>query len=131
MVEYFQSEIAVPLILGASCFSILWGILNAILIKKIDMDDSKPIEQALLDAGVEIVDHEPAANGELEDDEDKVTHSPKLILARIKWIGDQITRGAISFLNQEYLYLAIFAAVFAIILGVTVDAYEMTRGGDD
>jgi hypothetical protein len=101
------------------------------LIKKIDMDDSKPIEQALLDAGVEIVDHEPAANGELEDDEDKVTHSPKLILARIKWIGDQITRGAISFLNQEYLYLAIFAAVFAIILGVTVDAYEMTRGGDD
>jgi inorganic pyrophosphatase len=30
-------------------------------------------------------------------------------------------------LNQEYLYLGIFAAVFAIILGVTVDTYEMTR----
>jgi hypothetical protein len=30
-------------------------------------------------------------------------------------------------LNQEYLYLGIFAAVFAIILGVTVDAYEMSR----
>ena len=28
---------------------------------------------------------------------------------------------------QEYLYLGIFAAVFAIILGVTVDAYEMGR----
>ena len=56
------------------------------------MDDHKPVEQALLDAGVEIVDHEPADNGELEDDEDKVAHSPKLILARIKWIGDQITR---------------------------------------
>ena len=27
--------------------------------------------------------------------------------------------------------MGIFAAVFAIILGVTVDAYEMTRGGDD
>ena len=65
------------------------------------MDDSKPIEQALLDAGVEIVDHEPAANGELEDDEDKVTHSPKLILARIKWIGDQITR--VSFIFQRFL----------------------------
>ena len=35
--------------------------------------------------------------------------------------------GAISFLNQEYLYLGIFAAVFAIILGVTVDAWEMSR----
>ena len=131
MVEYFKSEIAVPLILGASCFSILWGILNAILIKKIDMNDPRPVEQALKDAGVEIVDHEPASNGELEDDEDKVTHSPKLILHRIKWIGDEITKGAISFLNQEYLYLAIFAAVFAIILGVTVDAYEMTRGTDN
>ena len=30
-------------------------------------------------------------------------------------------------MNQEYLYLGIFAAVFAIILGVTVDAYEMGR----
>lgn len=120
-----------PLILGASCFSIVWGIFNALLIKNIDMNDPKPVEQALIEAGVEVVDQEPDASGELEDDEDKVTHSPKLILARIKWIGDQITRGAISFLNQEYLYLAIFAAVFAIILGVTVDAYEMTRGGDD
>ena len=30
-------------------------------------------------------------------------------------------------MNQEYLYLGIFAAVFAIILGVTVDTYEMGR----
>lgn len=30
-------------------------------------------------------------------------------------------------MNQEYLYLGIFAAVFAIVLGVTVDAYEMSR----
>jgi len=67
----------------------------------------------------------------LEDDEDKIAHSPKLILARIKWIGDEITSGAVSFLNKEYLYLSIFAVVFAIILGVTVDAYEMSRGGDE
>jgi hypothetical protein len=56
------------------------------------MNDPRPVEQALKDAGVEIVDHEPASNGELEDDEDKVTHSPKLILHRIKWIGDEITK---------------------------------------
>lgn len=30
-------------------------------------------------------------------------------------------------MNQEYLYLSIFAAVFAIILGVTVDMHEMNR----
>lgn len=52
------------------------------------MNDPKPVEQALKEADVEIVDHEPDASGELEDDEEKVTHSPKLILARIKWIGD-------------------------------------------
>lgn len=66
------------------------------------MDDYKPVEQALLDAGVEVVDHEPNPNGELEDDEDKVAHSPKLILARIKWIGDQITR--VSKILQRILY---------------------------
>lgn len=33
-------------------------------------------------------------------------------------------------MNKEYFYLGLFAAVFAIILGVTVDAYEMTRDND-
>ena len=107
--EYFQSEVAVPLILGASCFSILWGIINAIMVslrdKHIncltklhldqthDMDNFKIVEQALVDAEVEVIDQElPADKNELDDDEEKVTHSPKLILHRIKWIGDQITR---------------------------------------
>tara|TARA_B100000780_G_C21058547_1_gene425389 strand:+ start:386 stop:604 length:219 start_codon:yes stop_codon:yes gene_type:complete len=72
------------------------------------MDDYKPVEQALLDAGIEIVDHEPAANGELEDDEDKVAHSPKLILARIKWIGDQITRVSSFFQRILYYFTSAF-----------------------
>ena len=72
------------------------------------MDDHKPVEQALNDAGVEIADFEPAANGELEDDEDKVTHSPKLILARIKWIGDQITRVSKILLRILYYFTSAF-----------------------
>ena len=36
------------------------------------MDDSKPVEQALNEAGIEVVDQEPDASGELADDEDKV-----------------------------------------------------------
>lgn len=92
------------------------------------MKNASPIEEALRDADAEIdADAEAHAEGVMETDEEIVKKSPKLILARINWIGDQITRGAISFLNQEYLYLGIFAAVFAIILGVTVDAYEMSR----
>jgi Na+/H+-translocating membrane pyrophosphatase len=37
-------------------------------------------------------------------------------------IGDRITGGAIAFLNKEYLYLSIFSAIFAFIIGCTVDA---------
>jgi hypothetical protein len=87
-VKYFEGSIAPPLIIGASCFSILWGIINAILIKSINMTDSGPIKQALDEANIEVADHEPNKSGELEDDEDKVTHAPTLILSRICWIGD-------------------------------------------
>jgi len=40
---------------------------------------------------------------------------------QLEFIGSKITEGAISFLTQEYLYLAIFSAIFAAILGATVD----------
>ena len=40
-------------------------------------------------------------------------------------IGGLITKGAIDFLVQEYTYLAIFSAVFTVILGLTVDMQEM------
>jgi inorganic pyrophosphatase len=41
-------------------------------------------------------------------------------------IGALITTGAIDFLVQEYTYLAVFSAVFTVILGVTVDLQEMS-----
>jgi Na+/H+-translocating membrane pyrophosphatase len=43
------------------------------------------------------------------------------VLKRMKFIGLKITEGANSFLGQEYLYLGIFAAIFSILLGLTVD----------
>jgi len=43
----------------------------------------------------------------------------------MKFIGEKITEGAISFLAREYLYLGIFSGVFAVILGLTVDMQEM------
>jgi len=39
----------------------------------------------------------PSGSDELETDEDLVKKSPNLILARMKWIGDQIT--AVSKIN--------------------------------
>jgi len=42
-------------------------------------------------------------------------------MTQLEFIGGKITEGAISFLTQEYLYLAIFAACFAAVLGATVD----------
>ena len=56
------------------------------------MTDSSPIKQALDEANIEVADHEPNKSGELEDDEEKVSHAPTLILSRITWIGDQITK---------------------------------------
>jgi len=96
---YFSQSLATPLILAASILSILWGVVNAVLIRCINMNDPKPIEDALRAAEIEVSDAMPSNDDELETDEDLVKKSPNLILARMKWIGNQITDGAISFLN--------------------------------
>jgi inorganic pyrophosphatase len=87
------------------------------------MKDVSVIKTALKEAGCDPEDEEakPINN----DGEEQWTADR--ILEQMEFIGDQITQGAISFLNREYFYLAVFAAVFAVILGVTVDAYEMGR----
>jgi len=46
-------------------------------------------------------------------------------MARLALVGDMITDGAKDFLYKEYLYLAIWSAVFALVLGCTVDSLEM------
>jgi H(+)-translocating pyrophosphatase len=48
-------------------------------------------------------------------------------MTQIEFIGRKITEGAISFLAKEYLYLGVFSAVFAVVLGLTVDYQEMSR----
>jgi len=47
------------------------------------------------------------------------------------FIGGKITEGAISFLSKEYLYLGIFSAAFAVVLGLTVDWQVMSLEGTD
>jgi len=50
-------------------------------------------------------------------------------MTQLDFISTKITEGADSFLQQEYLYLGIFAALFAIVLGVTVDYNEINGRG--
>jgi len=113
----FVANVAHYFIIGTALFSIFWGVVNAILVRGVNMNDSSPIAKALKEAGIEAKDEENAAIKEGEVD----PSSPASILNQMNFIGTKITEGAISFLTQEYLYLAIFSLVFGIILGVTVD----------
>jgi len=47
--------------------------------------------------------------------------TPKEILAEMKRISGLISEGAITFLKQEYLFLGIFVALFAILLSLTAE----------
>jgi inorganic pyrophosphatase len=115
---HFEVSIAHYFILGAALFSIFWGVVNAVLVRGVDMNDVTPINKAL--------DEDPEKATAINSENENGESPAMVILNQIKFIGDKVTEGAISFLAEEYLYLGIFSAIFAIILGVTVDWQEMT-----
>lgn len=86
------------------------------------MDDHEAIEKLMKAQGGNT---EPLGHSAEE------TPTASHIMKQMKFIGEQITNGAISFLAKEYLYLGIFSLVFAIIIGFTVDRQGMTYSGDD
>ena len=95
-------------IIGLSLFSILWGIVNVCLIKRIDMTDHRAVEEVM-------------------SKEQEQTAFASDVMKQMTFIGAKITEGAISFLKQEYMYLGIFSIAFAVVLTVSVDLQEMTR----
>jgi H(+)-translocating pyrophosphatase len=104
------------LILGSALFGIFWGLVNALLVKGIKMENTSNIKK--------VIEEDKKLNGEgLETvDEETLAVSDALTL-----LGERITNGAKSFLFAEYFYLGIFSGVFAIILGCTVDYLEINR----
>jgi len=44
---FFEATVAHMFIVGSSVFGIFWGVVNALLIRKIDMDDTKIIQDVL------------------------------------------------------------------------------------
>jgi len=49
------------------------------------------------------------------------------VMKQLHLVGEKITDGAKSFLYKEYLYLSIWSAAFALVLGMTVDSLEMSN----
>jgi len=114
----FSTSLAHIIVIGSSVFSIFWGLVNALMVKNIDMtqDHGGFIQNALDKKG---------ADEDNDDDDDKPKDAAG-IHARLNDLGEKITNGAISFLAEEYLYLSLFCTAFAVLLGVTVDWQEMS-----
>jgi len=114
---YFQYGIAPLCIFCAAVFSVFWGTLAGLLIKRINMDDYTTIEaciqryakdeETILKAGL-------AKQASASD-----------VMGVMKDVGIKITEGAKAFLYKEYIWLTIWSCSFAIVLGSTVDLLEM------
>mmetsp|Transcript_9011 Transcript_9011/g.6780 ORF Transcript_9011/g.6780 Transcript_9011/m.6780 type:complete len:177 (+) Transcript_9011:34-564(+) len=101
--ELIQQTIAYALVIGCALFGIGWGLVNTLLIRATDMEDHSHLRA--------------------EEGEEHATHKTDSasLLARMKEINELIERGAITFLKQEYLFLAGFLALFAVILVFCVE----------
>jgi hypothetical protein len=117
---YFRSDWAHYFIFGCAILSIVWGVINVLMIRAVDINDPTPIEEFFKE------DEEAAIN---DDGEGKsVREKAEDVVKELNDIGKLITDGAIQFLIAEYTYLGIFCLVFALIIGFTVDLHEMKTG---
>jgi hypothetical protein len=86
MSTYFTANIAPGIIIGSSIFSIFWGCVNAMLIKRVDMKDVSVIKTALKEAGCDPDDDESQPiNSTVGNDEQ---WSAARIMDQIEFIGD-------------------------------------------
>jgi Na+/H+-translocating membrane pyrophosphatase len=115
---FFAAKTAPAFIIGSAVFAIFWGVVNALLVRNIDMSDHSAVEATLKGDG-QGSESVPLTGGEQPG-------TAAEIMAQMDFIGGKITEGAISFLAREYLYLGVFSGVFAVVLGLTVDWQEMS-----
>jgi len=116
--QYFVMHLGPLFVFGCAIFSIFWGTIAGLLVRNIDMEDISGIEQCIIDnaKGEEFYKNNP--------DERRQETADK-VMEQLREVGVKITEGAKSFLYKEYIYLAIWSALFAIVLGSTVDYLEM------
>jgi hypothetical protein len=119
----FTVSVAHYFVIGCAVFSIFWGVVNALMVKSVKMDNEEDWQHV-----ERVVAEESEMSGTAIGDGEDEQWPAKKIMEELKFISTKITEGADSFLIQEYLYLGIFSICFAVLLGFTVDNEEMSRG---
>lgn len=86
-----EETFAFGLVIGCSLFGVLWGLVNALLIRKVDMEDSTHLRGK---------DGDDEQKSLINDDNSHQPHKdPKALLAQMKYIASLIEKGAITFLR--------------------------------
>ena len=95
-----DTNVEVIIIYASSALALVWALFNAVVIAGIKLG---PSEHGDSDAN-----YQPLTDNNVE---------------MLKNIGDKISRGANSFLFQEYTIMAIFIVVFSVVVLLIVDIY--------
>jgi hypothetical protein len=82
-----STSISYPVVIGLSLFSIVWGVINVILIRKVDMKDSTHIKAAKKDVEQRLLQNNDDLSGSVN------------CLNEMKKIASLIEAGAITFLK--------------------------------
>lgn len=115
--QVYPMNWSVYFILAVSVASIAWGVVNYFFIQSIEYE-TEPIYQLLKS--------EQANDDEANDDQDLKKRAQDIIVS-LGEINTLIVEGAEQFLKAEYLYLSLFCCVFALVIGFTVDATEISK----
>jgi inorganic pyrophosphatase len=118
---YFAMNWTVYFILAVSIASIAWGVVNYFMINSIVYEE-KPI--------IDLLKEEKEEDNESVADED-VKAEAQEIIKKLEEINKLIVDGAEQFLRAEYIYLSLFCCVFALVIGFTVDATEISKKKED
>ena len=112
-------------IIAISIVSIIFGIMNAIAVMNIDMDEIKgPTGSEHSEHESLVDDHED--EGRDKADPKKVEYVDQEKLDLMLDLHDKIAQGAHDFLMKEYAYLAVFCVLF----GAIVFFLAETNGGE-
>lgn len=105
-----QEPAAFGIIIGCSIFGILWGMVNICLLRSVDMDDYSHLVPA-------------KGKGESKQllGQETTAEEARALLEQIKLISHYIEDGAITFLKEEYTFLAIFITMMAALLFFTAE----------
>jgi len=121
------------IIIGLSIFAIVWGVFQAMQVKKVVIDaaalkhDEKTAEESRKEMEEETDPKKKEAKRLM-----LVPQNGKEVLEHMTTVQGHIKSGAKTFLKEEYTKLAIFCAVFSIILACAVDQpWNANEAGDN